>query len=186
MSTTLTPVVLVPVMYRDADNYKEHATLFLKGTVTDALKNRLRRTLEDQQYYLPTQVGQQHLGSTLSRWPDESSDHPWHELDVDEIEQAFLTPEQLERAIVEPMSFIAFIKIMEHNKALGWDSPSAEQHLGIISQTSPEVVLVTAEQASAWAGRPMDEQDLERLRRSIPNSSIPDAIGEIVAGWADR
>jgi len=43
--------------------------------------------------------------------------------------------------------------------------------------------LITAEQAAHWAGRPLVVDDVQRLAECIPHSSIPDAIGEIVASW---
>lgn len=43
--------------------------------------------------------------------------------------------------------------------------------------------LISSDQASAWAGRPLTAEDLERLDACIPNSSIPEAIGDIVEGW---
>lgn len=44
-------------------------------------------------------------------------------------------------------------------------------------------VPITREQAESWAGRPLDDHDLNRLRKAIPHSSIPAAIEEIVAGF---
>lgn len=46
--------------------------------------------------------------------------------------------------------------------------------------------LITREQLESWAGRPLDEDDLDRLDDAIPNSSVPDAIGEIVAGMDSK
>lgn len=40
--------------------------------------------------------------------------------------------------------------------------------------------LITREQAEHWAGRPLSDEDLERLDEAIPFSSIPDAISAIV------
>jgi hypothetical protein len=48
------------------------------------------------------------------------------------------------------------------------------------------VPLITREQLESWAGRPLTEDDLDRLDDAIPNSSIPEAIGEIVAGMDSR
>jgi hypothetical protein len=42
--------------------------------------------------------------------------------------------------------------------------------------------LITCEQLECWAGRPLTGDDLDQLDEAIPNSTIPDAIGEIVAG----
>lgn len=46
--------------------------------------------------------------------------------------------------------------------------------------------LINHEQLESWAGRPLNENDLDRLDDAIPNSSIPEAIGEIVAGVDNR
>lgn len=43
--------------------------------------------------------------------------------------------------------------------------------------------LISSEQASTWAGRHLSAEDLQRLDACIPNSSIPEAIGDIVGGW---
>ncbi len=46
--------------------------------------------------------------------------------------------------------------------------------------------LITREQVECWAGRPLTDWDLDRLDESIPHSSIPAAIGEIIAGMDSR
>ncbi|SUE32668.1 Uncharacterised protein [Mycolicibacterium gilvum] len=43
--------------------------------------------------------------------------------------------------------------------------------------------LITAEQASSWAGRALTADELDRLSEAIPHSSIPDAIDTIAASW---
>ena len=43
--------------------------------------------------------------------------------------------------------------------------------------------LITAEQASSWAGRTLTADELDRLSEAIPHSSIPDAIDTIAASW---
>lgn len=43
--------------------------------------------------------------------------------------------------------------------------------------------LITAEQASSWAGRTLTADELDRLCEAIPHSSIPDAIDTIAASW---
>lgn len=43
--------------------------------------------------------------------------------------------------------------------------------------------LITAEQATSWAGRDLTAEDLDRLAEAIPHSSIPDAIDTITASW---
>ncbi len=41
--------------------------------------------------------------------------------------------------------------------------------------------LITLDQVVRWGGTALTEDEIERLVAAIPNSSIPDAIGEIVA-----
>ena len=43
--------------------------------------------------------------------------------------------------------------------------------------------LITAEQASSWAGRTLTADEVDRLSEAIPHSSIPDAIDTIAASW---
>lgn len=45
----------------------------------------------------------------------------------------------------------------------------------------PLTVTITREQIECWAGRRLSDDEIARLDDCIPNSSIPDAIGEIVA-----
>jgi hypothetical protein len=43
-------------------------------------------------------------------------------------------------------------------------------------------VEITREQLEAWAGRALTDDEVHALDDAIPNSSIPDAVGTIVAG----
>ncbi|MEV0297132.1 hypothetical protein [Nocardia sp. NPDC050710] len=47
----------------------------------------------------------------------------------------------------------------------------------------PEWQLITKSQAESWAGRPLTAAEMDRLDDQIPNSAIPEAIAEIVAGF---
>jgi hypothetical protein len=51
------------------------------------------------------------------------------------------------------------------------------------AEWSTGVELLTCEQAERWAGRPLLNEELERLAAAIPNSSIPEAIGAIVGNF---
>lgn len=46
--------------------------------------------------------------------------------------------------------------------------------------------LVGVEQAEAWCGRTLSDDDVERLEEAIPNSSIPEAVDAIVSSWGDE
>jgi hypothetical protein len=58
----------------------------------------------------------------------------------------------------------------------------------ITSRTTPVTgharpsVVITREQIECWAGRALTDDEITRLDDCLPNSSIPDAIGDIVAG----
>lgn len=46
--------------------------------------------------------------------------------------------------------------------------------------------MISREQAEAWCGRTLSDDDVERLEEAIPNSSIPDAVDVIVNSWEDE
>lgn len=46
-------------------------------------------------------------------------------------------------------------------------------------------VEITRDQLEAWAGRTLTDDEVYALDDAIPNSSIPDAVGTIVAGMAE-
>jgi hypothetical protein len=47
-------------------------------------------------------------------------------------------------------------------------------------------ITLTRQQLENWAGRPLSDEELERLDDAIPNSSIPEAIGTIVSAFCDH
>lgn len=118
----------VEVVYRDADNYKESTTLAFPGTLTEELRSRLRFALDSEQYYLPTQIQHEHLGTRMESWPDAQSDHVWHELDVDEIEQVNASEDAY---VLQELSFEGFVQMMVENHHEGWDIVAACEELGL-------------------------------------------------------
>lgn len=46
--------------------------------------------------------------------------------------------------------------------------------------------LMTHTQLESWAGRPLTDDDIDRLGEAIPHSSIPEAISTIVEGMDSR
>jgi hypothetical protein len=42
---------------------------------------------------------------------------------------------------------------------------------------------LTRDQLESWAGRELTDDEVETLDTVLPESSIPEAIGEIVRGW---
>ncbi|MEU7905863.1 hypothetical protein [Actinoplanes sp. NPDC049118] len=61
----------------------------------------------------------------------------------------------------------------------------------ITSRTTPvagdgrRTVEITREQVECWAERALTDDEVSRLDDCIPNSSIPDAVADIVAGLAE-
>ena len=46
-------------------------------------------------------------------------------------------------------------------------------------------VTITREQVEAWAGHQLSDDDVSRLEACIPNSSIPDAVADIIASFRE-
>ncbi len=74
-------VTLIPVLYRDAANYKAHGAISLTGMITDSQIATLRQCLRAGTYYVPAQLGLAHLADDT--WYDD--DDNWHEMLTDAI-----------------------------------------------------------------------------------------------------
>lgn len=88
--TVATPgvVTIIPVQYRDAANYKTRARIVLDGAITGSQIEAVRAALDEGEYYVPGQLGMDHLGTgAWSSFPCED-DHGWHEMELDGIEVA--------------------------------------------------------------------------------------------------
>jgi hypothetical protein len=64
-----------------------------------------------------------------------------------------------------------------------WELAAALAHHRLDAEAAS---LITREQLECWAGRALTDVDLSELDEAIPNSAIPDAIGEIVASMDSR
>lgn len=80
---------IIPVIYRDAAAYKAHTTYVADGAITDEQKTTLTGALHDGEFFIPMDLGYEHLGPQLDAWSETpfpgDDDHPWHELDVEDI-----------------------------------------------------------------------------------------------------
>lgn len=66
-------------MYRDAANYKLHASLWLEGDLADRDAQRFRTLLESDELFIAEQVGVPTLQSFNVSAPDlGTDDHVWH------------------------------------------------------------------------------------------------------------
>lgn len=114
----------VPVLYRDACNYKRDETYVLSGMFTDGHGARLRAALEAGACFIPTQVGLDHLGETFDTGFPTRDDHVWHEIDVDDIETVSGGGDVL-------MTVGEFVALIEGAAAQGWDELAGELAIGL-------------------------------------------------------
>ena len=76
------PNIALTYLYRDAHNYKAHATIRLSGTFTPAELAEITAKLDSGTYFVPAQLGLpplQHQLHTYSAGPT-GADHAFHEL----------------------------------------------------------------------------------------------------------
>jgi hypothetical protein len=119
MDLCYTPVTY---KYRDADNYKTTAQCFLEGSVSAIEKARIKKTLNDHEYFIPTQVGLEALQDQLEGFPSEA-DHVWHTLSFDD---PIVDIPNHERVLCSVEAFIA-----RFTKVTFWDVASEARRLGI-------------------------------------------------------
>lgn len=71
---------LFEFMYRDASNYKQSGAVVLNGRIEEAEVDRIVAALNDGTFFIPEQVGLEHLHGQFTHgaaW-DEDDDHVWH------------------------------------------------------------------------------------------------------------
>lgn len=115
---------LIPVMYRDASNYKAYGDILLEGIITDAQIAALRGSLNEETNYVPGQLGLEHLA--LEQWPGSryEDDHNWHEMMHDQIRTLDLVDADLvrERGTQEAGTVAEFLTKVQEAAAAGWDT----------------------------------------------------------------
>jgi hypothetical protein len=72
----------VEYVYRDADNYKQFASVVLMGEITPEERARIAAGLDGSECFIPSQVGLEDLQPRMPFFPNPDSDHVWHELDT--------------------------------------------------------------------------------------------------------
>lgn len=78
-------ITVIPVMYRDAANWKVHGTLRLDGAITPEQVTALRLCLSEGLYFVPHMLGFEHFGDGEWRSFPCEDDHDWHEMYLDEL-----------------------------------------------------------------------------------------------------
>lgn len=118
-------MIAITYTYRDASNYKQHQTVRLSGTLTPDQIERVRATLDVDDRFIPGQIGIPfyHLGTGMDAFPGED-DHPWHELDLDGIEEVG----DIYAAHMDAEKFVA---AFESAASAGWDDGYYFDSLGV-------------------------------------------------------
>ena len=114
---------VIPVMYRDAVNFKAYGDILLEGIITDAEIAVLRTSLREETYYVPGQLGLGHLAHET--WPGSSydDDDNWHEMFLNEIRRVDVAIAALirERGTHEGGTVTEFLAKVQDAAAAGWD-----------------------------------------------------------------
>lgn len=82
MSET-TRFTVIPVLYRDAGNYKAHGCIVIRGGCSSEDLQSIRAALVDGLWFDPGEPGWRHLAEDWPRFPG-PDDHPLHEMLLDE------------------------------------------------------------------------------------------------------
>lgn len=67
--------------YRDASNGKSGGEIVFAGPLGERDVAFLRARLDEDHFFIPTQLGLEHLGLESNGFPDDDLDHVWHEFD---------------------------------------------------------------------------------------------------------
>lgn len=109
-------------MYRDADNYKQFCEVVLSGAISAPEKKALLKTLNERQYFIPSQVGLPDLQEQMNS-PMGDCDHVWHELQAEDIK---LTDEKPTGSDTDIHGLVLRFKSVR-----AWDVIGAMRTLGI-------------------------------------------------------
>lgn len=109
---------IIPVSYRDGAGWQKNATYVAEGAITDEQTTALRGCVDGDGFFIPTQIGQSHLGEPMEQFPGED-DHIWHVMDTDDIEIVDVLPEHNTLVMVGPVDEFVNLMVAEHAK--GWD-----------------------------------------------------------------
>ena len=109
---------LIPVSYRDASGWQQNATYVAEGAINKAQTRRLRECVDGDGFFIPTQIGFEHLGAAMEKFPSED-DHIFHVMDVYAMEIADTLPGHNMQVMVGPVDEFVDRMVTEH--ARGWD-----------------------------------------------------------------
>ena len=110
-------------MYRDGDNYKTFGTVVLSGTLTSAEKEEIINTLDESEYFIPSQVGLENIQECVTEQtdPNPEFDHIWHEL----VEEDITETQQ------NPTIKMTARELLQRFRTVKWDVDAAMKELGL-------------------------------------------------------
>lgn len=114
----------IEYMYRDAENYKEYETVIIPGEITKEQKELIKNNLDDNENFIPSQVGLEDLQPRMINFPSES-DHIWHEFDISENDLLTDEPPTTNHCFKDISEFV------EQFKDIEWDILEAMKNLSI-------------------------------------------------------
>lgn len=95
------PNTKILYIYRDADNYKQTASIVIPGAISLDQTTAIIDTLDCGQDFVPSGVGLPDLQEQMVNGWDDTSDHPYHEL-----EQIGLTHQQPTDTSITPADLL--------------------------------------------------------------------------------
>lgn len=70
-------------------------------------------------------------------------------------------------------------QVNDHRADIHQDEPDYGPNLDY-QRDQNHTITITRDQLECWAGRPLTEEEVDRLDEALPDSSIPEAIATIV------
>jgi len=125
------PITTIPVMYRDAANWKANGDIFLKGAITQAQKDRIRVALDESLYFIPTQLSQPHLDRNRPSFPC-GDDHVWHEMFINDVVTEYVDEASDLATVLANGTVEGFVTLIESQSKAGWDVAAASRELDIV------------------------------------------------------
>jgi hypothetical protein len=120
---------VIPYLYRDAANYKQHGEIVLEGPLNAVELSAIESKLSDGEYFIPGDLaglGIEELQPRASGFPSED-DHVFHELRLEHIYVRDTAPEGT--TVLAKDNFVqAFNAISGPN---GWDVAACMERLDI-------------------------------------------------------
>lgn len=118
----------IPVMYRDASNYKSFSKIELIGAFNEKTKSAIQDLLEDGEDFIPTEMDMTHVGQVELEDFGGEDDHVFNTLLLDESVTETIDAEDITEDMITVDEFMKRLKDAAVN---GWDPVDAMDELGL-------------------------------------------------------